>query len=104
MRTLMLAVVFIVAGCVTGEKITNLRVGMSRTQVVETLGNPTGVQSSGEYEALRYPNQLMSGWSWDRADYYVVLRNGAVIEYGAGEVRQNDSNTLVLVPIVIAPR
>jgi hypothetical protein len=79
----------------------SVREGMSRGEVIGKLGNPDGFQRSGEYEALRYANRLISGWSWDRADYNVILRNGRVVEYGPGQVRQRDPNisTLILVPL-----
>lgn len=88
-------------GCVTGERMQSVREGMSKDEVIAALGNPDGFQRSGEYEALRYTNRLISGWSWDRADYNVILRNGRVVEYGPGQVRQRDPNvsTLILVPL-----
>lgn len=88
-------------GCVTGELMQSVREGMSKDEVIGVLGNPDGFQRSGEYESLRYTNRLISGWSWDRADYNVILRNGRVLEYGPGQVRQRDPNTstLILVPL-----
>ena len=80
------------ASCATGEKVrAELRPGMSRTQVIEAIGNPDGVKTSSSSEVLQYTNRLMSGWSWDRADYFVVLKEGVVVEYGTGEVRQAPS-------------
>ena len=63
------------------------------------MGKPDGVRQSDNYEALGYTNRMMSGWSWDRADDSVILRDGRVVEYGAGEVRQNNPaiSTLILV-------
>jgi hypothetical protein len=96
-----LALVVTLSACVTGERMRSIREGMSKDEVIATLGNPDGFQRSGDDEALRYTNRLISGWSWDRADYNVILRNGRVVEYGAGQVRQRDPNThmLILVPI-----
>jgi hypothetical protein len=96
-----LALSAVLLGCVTGERMQSVREGMSKDEVIGVLGNPDGFQRSGEYEALRYTNRLISGWSWDRADYNVVLRNGRVAEYGPGQVRQRDPNTstLILVPV-----
>jgi hypothetical protein len=47
-----------------------------------------------------YTNRLISGWSWDRTDYTVILKDGHVVEYGPGQVRQREPNTgvLILVP------
>ena len=103
MRHLLVGVTLMLAlsACITGERMQSVREGMSKEEVVNILGNPDGFQRSGEYEALRYTNRLISGWSWDRADYNVILRAGKVVEYGPGQVRQRDSNvnTLILVPL-----
>ncbi|EQD56705.1 hypothetical protein B2A_05132 [mine drainage metagenome] len=72
---------------------------MTKQQVVAVLGNPDGVQTSGHYEALEYANRLISGWSWDRADYYVILKDDIVTAYGPGQVRQEQPGVLVLVPV-----
>jgi hypothetical protein len=91
----------VLSGCATGDLFREIQPGMQRTEVIKKLGNPDGAQLSGEYEALRYANRLMSGWSWDKADYTVILRNGSVVEYGPGQARQQSPNinTLVLVPL-----
>lgn len=91
----------LLASCATGEQMSTIEEGMPKDQVVAILGRPDGFQHSGDYEALRYTNRLISGWSWDRADYFVILKNNKVVEYGPGQVRQRDpmSNVLVLVPL-----
>jgi len=91
----------ILAGCATGELMSSLRPGMTKEEVTRVLGSPDGFQSRGEYESLKYSNRLVTGWAWDRADYFVILRDNRVIEYGTGEVRVKDmnSNTLFLVPL-----
>ncbi len=87
-------------GCATGEIVRGkIREGMSKQQVISELGNPDGFQRSGEFEALLYSNRLISGWSWDRTDYTIILQNGNVAQYGTGQVRQNSPNTLLLVPL-----
>lgn len=93
--------VLFLSACVTGERVSSVSEGMTKEQVISILGKPDGFQRSGSYEALRYTNRLISGWSWDRADYTVILNNDRVTEYGAGQVRQRDPNTqvLVLVPL-----
>jgi hypothetical protein len=93
MRAVFVAVcalmLLLMAGCVTGEKVrADLRTGMTRQEVISAIGNPEGVRTSGDSEVLQYTNRLISGWSWDRADYFVVLKAGVVAEYGTGEVRQ----------------
>ena len=86
--------------CAMGGRMQQLNQGMTEEQVVAVLGAPDGRQTEGEYKALQWANRLMSGWSWDRADYWVVFRLDRVISYGPGEVRQNSPGVLVLVPIV----
>ncbi len=87
----MLCVFFItITGCATGEKATRLSPGMSQTDVAGILGNPDGFRAEGDYTILKYTNRLISGWSWDRADYFVILKNGKVVEYGSGEVRERN--------------
>jgi hypothetical protein len=91
-----LALALSVVSCVTGEAIARLEPGMRKAEVVDVLGRPDGFKTSGEYESLQYTNRLISGWSWDRADYFVILKNGLVVEYGPGGVRQRDPNSTVL--------
>ncbi|KAB0672437.1 hypothetical protein F6V30_07705 [Oryzomonas sagensis] len=98
--TLLGALALLQGGCATGEIVrTRIQEGMSKQQVISELGNPDGFQRSGEYEALLYSNRLISGWSWDRTDYTIILQNGQVAQYGTGQVRQNSPNTLILVPL-----
>ena len=78
------------SGCVTGEKATRVNPGMSQEQVVEVMGKPDGFQQMGEYTIYKYTNRLISGWSWDRADYSFIFKDGKLFEYGAGEVRERN--------------
>lgn len=100
MFLLFLLLVFLV-GCATGELMSRLRPGMSKEEVTNILGNPDGYQNRGEYEALKYSHRLVTGWAWDRADYFVILKDSKVVEYGTGEVRVKDvnSNVFFLVPL-----
>lgn len=76
--------------CTTGEKISDLAPGMSRDQVIKTLGKPDGDAVNGKNELLTYSNRLMSGWSYDKADYKVVLEDNKVVQYGADVIRQDN--------------
>jgi hypothetical protein len=62
--------------CTTGDLMGDLRAGMTKDQVLAVLGRPDGFAQSGSTEALTYSNRLMSGFSWDRADYHVILTSG----------------------------
>lgn len=92
---------YLLAGCATGEQMSRLRPGMSKDEVTGILGNPDGYQGRGEYEAIKYSHRLVTGWAWDRADYFVILKDNKVVEYGTGEVRVKDmnSNVLFLMPL-----
>lgn len=94
------AIVLAVSGCATGEQIGRLEPGMTRAQVNSIMGAPDGFQQRDGYEILKYSNRMMSGWSWDRSDYFVLLKAGKVVEYGNGQVREKSPNTGVL---VVAP-
>ncbi|HDX9094994.1 TPA: hypothetical protein ACTW9S_004160 [Raoultella planticola] len=83
---IMCCVTFVLASCVTGEKFSKIRQGMSRTDVIDKLGSPDGVQTQGTAELLTYSNRFMSDWSWDKADYQVLLNNGFVVQYGASNI------------------
>lgn len=90
MRKLLLAFIAVMlAGCVTGQSVRQLSPGMSRAEVIEIMGAPDGVQTNGSSEVLKYANRLMSGFSWDKTDYFVTLQDGRVTQYGNGEVRQS---------------
>lgn len=81
---------FLVGCVVTGEKVTRLDPGMSQEQVTKIMGKPDGFQQRGGYTIYKYTNRLISGWSWDRADYSFIFKDGKLIEYGAGEVRERN--------------
>jgi hypothetical protein len=89
MKTIFLALSFVslFSGCTTGEKMSNLERGMTRQQVVAILGRPDAVRSNGPYEQLEYTNRLITGWGWDRSDFNVILKDGRVVEYGHGDIR-----------------
>ena len=77
-------------GCATGEKMTRLSPGMSQADVFGTLGRPDGFRTEGDFTVLKYTNRLISGWSYDRADYFVIIKDDKVTEYGPGEVREKN--------------
>lgn len=95
----LLFLIMSLAGCATGGKMQKLQEGLTEADVVSVMGRPDGMMREGEYKALKWANRLMSGWSWDRADYWVVLRRDLVVAYGPGEVRQNGPGVLILIPI-----
>ena len=80
----------LVVGCTTGEAISEIQIGMSESEVRNILGVPDGVSEKDGVRILKYIDRLVSGWSWNRGDYYVVLEKGKVVDYGASEVRHNN--------------
>ena len=92
-----LVVHLLVCGCTTGERFTQLRPGMTKTEVISLLGNPKGYTRSGNSETLQYPGGLISGFSWDTADFYVVLKDGKVESYGSTNTQKANRSTVILV-------
>lgn len=84
MKTILLtlSVVALFSACTTGEKMSSLEPGMTRQQVVGMLGRPDAVRSSGPYEQLEYTHRLVTGWSWDRSDFNVILKDARVVGFG----------------------
>jgi len=100
-KRLVLVGVLMLSACTTGEKAATLREGMTRSEVEAVLGKPDGFQRAGEYVGYQYTNRLISGWSWDRADYVTIFKNGRLIQWGPGQVRQNEpASALVIVPVL----
>ena len=101
LATSFLSVVALFSACTTGEKMSSLEPGMTRQQVVGMLGRPDAVRSSGPYEQLEYTHRLITGWSWDRSDFNVILKNGRVVEFGHGEIRDRSPRMVVVPPIQV---
>ena len=78
------------SACVTGELAQELEPGMTQNQVTQILGKPDGFQQRGAYTIHKYTNRLISGWSWDRADWLLIYKDGKLVEYGSGEVREKE--------------
>jgi hypothetical protein len=75
---------------------------MTRTEVEAIMGRPDGFQRSGDIVGYQYTDRLISGWSWNRADYYALFRDDRLTQWGPGEVRQGQGpnvGTLVVVPL-----
>lgn len=71
----------------TGEKVSQVQPGMSKEEVINTLGKYDGYKNQNGYEVLSYNHRYASGWAHDRADYHVILKDDKVTEWGQGEVR-----------------
>ena len=78
-----------ITACTTGEKISQIRPGMTTGQVTAILGHPDGFRQAADMSYYQYSNRLTSGWGWDKGDYEVAFRNGRVVSYGATGIRPN---------------
>lgn len=83
-----LALSLSLSACVTENKMDELRPGMSKDEVIQVLGRPDGFSRNGEIETFKYTDKLTSGWSWNRADYYVTFQNNQLAESGNQTVRE----------------
>lgn len=86
------AAVLAISGCASsGLNFKSLNAGMSKDQVIQTMGQPDGFESQGNKEALLYANRFVNEWQgWDRADYVVILEGGKVVQYGPRQIRQDN--------------
>ncbi len=99
-KSILLTVLIFLTSCTTGEIVRkDIQPGMSKEKLIEVMGNPDGFRLVGDQEVLTYTNRLISGWSWDRADYHFVIKDNKVIAYGTGEVRVKQNNTILIVPL-----
>ena len=67
-------------GCATSpNKMNKLRLGMSKTEVIDTMGNPVSTSARQEVEYLKY---RFRSDGWFSSEYYVKLQNGKVDAFG----------------------
>ena len=77
-------------GCATGDRVLRLKKGMSEYRATKIMGKPDWVQNRGEYVVLRYEDRRGEYYpSYAKADYYVVVKDGAVVDLGMGEIRSD---------------
>ena len=67
-------------GCTaSSKKMNDIRLGMTKTELIESIGEPDNTSANQEVEYLRY--RLRSdGWFTD--EYFVRLQEGKVNAYG----------------------
>lgn len=67
-------------GCAGSSKNMNkLRLGMSKTEVIEAMGQPNSTSASRDIEFLKY---RFTSEGLFTSEYYVKLQNGSVDAYG----------------------
>jgi hypothetical protein len=89
---------FILVGCATGEKWTQIEEGMTKNDVREAIGKQDEIEKkSNGWSVHWYKNRLISGWSWDKTDYFVIYDpNGRVDTYGHGAVDTRTSERIAI--------
>jgi hypothetical protein len=80
----LLLIGFAVAGCATAGKISGVRIGMTKQEVVAVMGPPASVSAQGKSEYLNYSlsetdDQAFYGIT---RPYYVRLIDGRVESFG----------------------
>lgn len=84
-------VLALLAGCVTGEKISKLTLGMTVSEVEKVMGKPDGVETmmDGKVRVVNYTyaNRFISGFSPDKADYLVVFRDQTLASFAPVNIR-----------------
>jgi len=90
------AVLFLLSGCATGERWSEIDEGMSKEQVKLILGKQDQIEKRDNGWSIHYyKNRLISGFSWDKTDYYVVYNpDGKVDSYGHGAVDTRTSERM----------
>lgn len=104
MKYLAVVSLSLLCGCATGPKMRTLNLGDDRAAVVRKLGRPDGNSKIDNVEKLSYSNRRMKSGLGpsDTADFFVVLKDGAVIVFGTGEIRKHvDYSTVVLPPVAM---
>ncbi|MDQ7835503.1 MAG: outer membrane protein assembly factor BamE [Humidesulfovibrio sp.] len=79
--SLVLAAMLLVGCATSAKKIADVRIGMTKAEVIQTLGEPSGYGAEGPDTYLNY-SMLEAVGDWDHTKYSVVLRNGQVVKYG----------------------
>jgi hypothetical protein len=85
LHSLILAGVIALAGCATAPKMNRLSVGMTKQEVVSTMGQPASTAApGGGVEILRYRLSPTSDHAFYgiTEEYFVRLVNGKVDSYG----------------------
>lgn len=84
---LLLLAALVLAGCRTGaEAMSRVSLGMTKTQVIATMGSPKSISATGHTEVMHYrlSEYPVGAGRYDRplSEYVVILRDGRVEAYG----------------------
>ena len=87
-KVLILSIITALIGCATGDKFHRLHKGMVEERATNIMGEPDWVEKRGEYVVFLYEDRLLEYYpSYARVDFYVIARNGLVVDLGIGEIR-----------------
>ena len=81
---LLLVILVIISGCASAKKMNRLSIGMTKQDVIKTIGTPSTISASGkDIEVLFYKlyeeDDLVSN------TYYVILESDKVIQFSRAE-------------------
>jgi hypothetical protein len=88
-KVLVLFMISALIGCATAD-ISRLQKGMLEDRATSIMGKPDRVEKRGEYVVLRYEDRFIDyypSYTNTKADYYVIVKNGLVVDFGIGEIR-----------------
>ena len=85
---ILLSCIFIFS-CATAGRMNKIQAGMTRTQVIDTLGEPNSSAGTGREEHLVYRLYEYDAWSGGYERFFVRLIDGKVSSYG----KQGDWDT-----------
>ena len=95
MYKLVILLFLFIVGCATGEKISSVEEGMSKEQVRSIMGSQDRIIQKNGATIYIYENRLMSGWSWDKTDYYIIFDDlDKVSSVDRGEVDTSTSERM----------
>ncbi|MGE4488422.1 MAG: SHOCT domain-containing protein [Kiritimatiellales bacterium] len=84
-KILALSITSMLLGCATAHKMNMVGLGMTKAEVIQTLGKPVSVSAQGKAEYLNY-SLCEKGWPSTSCNittpYYVRLVDGKVESYG----------------------
>ena len=90
------ALIISISGCASGvQKLRKIEPGMSSAEVNEIMGQRNGFKTAekngSSFVLYEYTNQLCNGHIsiHEKCDFFVVFKDGKVIETGTKNVRAN---------------
>jgi len=92
-QILALLITLALFGCATAYKMNKVELGMTKSEVIQAIGNPISVSAQGKSEYLNYKLYETSDdvWGGGTTPYYVRLVGGQVESYG----RKGDFGSII---------